>query len=154
MRGRNATALDLGNCRLVLIGHHEIFHRYHTRRRSAGSAGARPIDSFLDLQPGDYVVHIHHGIAKFENMTSISRDGRVSEFLTLRFAAEATLHVPVTQIHLVQKYVGSAHGRPPLSVLGGTNWSKQKEKVAEAVEKLAAEMLEVQAAGRWRGMVS
>ena len=56
------------------------------------------------------------------------------------------LHVPVTQIHLVQKYVGSAHGRPPLSILGGVSWSKQKEKVAEAVEKLAAEMLEVQAA--------
>ncbi len=111
--------------------------------------GARPIDSFLDLQAGDFVVHIHHGIAKFEGMTSISRDGdggRASEFLTLKFAGSATLHVPVTQIHLVQKYVGSAHGRPPLSVLGGASWSKQKEKVAEAVEKLAADMLEVQAA--------
>src|SRR5206468_12846752 len=60
---------------LVLIGHHEIFHRYHTRRRLRAIQGARPIDSFLDLQPGDYVVHIHHGIAKFENMTSITRDG-------------------------------------------------------------------------------
>ena len=104
------------------------------------------------MQPGDYVVHIHHGIAKFEGMTSISRDGegsRLSEFLTLRFAGAeggATLHVPVTQIHLVQKYVGSAHGRPPLSVLGGASWSKQKEKVAEAVEKLAGDLLEVQAA--------
>jgi transcription-repair coupling factor (superfamily II helicase) len=131
---------------LVLIGHHEIFHRYNTRRRLRAVQGARPIDSFLDLQPGDFVVHVHHGIAKFESMTSITRDGRASEFLTLKFAGDATLHVPVTQIHLVQKYVGSAHGRPPLSVLGGTNWSKQKEKVAEAVEKLASEMLEVQAA--------
>ena len=123
--------------------------RYHTRRRLRAIQGARPIDSFLDLQPGDYVVHIHHGIAKFENMTSITRDGRISEFLTLKFAGAeggATLHVPVTQIHLIQKYVGSAHGRPPLSVLGGTSWNKQKEKVAEAVEKLASEMLEVQAA--------
>src|SRR6185436_16775620 len=94
----------------------------------------------------DDVVHIHHGIAKFENMTTITREGRAAEFLTLKFAGEAVLHVPVTQIHLVQKYVGSAHGRPPLSVLGGASWSKQKEKVAEAVEKLAAEMLEVQAA--------
>ncbi len=134
------------NSALILIGHHEIFHRYHTRRRLRAVQGARPIDSFLDLQPGDFVVHIHHGIAKFENMTSITRDGRSAEFLTLTFAAGATLHVPVTQIHMVQKYVGSAHGRPPLSVLGGTSWNKQKEKVAEAVEKLAAEMLEVQAA--------
>jgi transcription-repair coupling factor (superfamily II helicase) len=79
-------------------------------------------------------------------MNSITRDGRQSEFLTLKFAGEATLHVPVTQIHLVQKYVGGAHGRPPLSVLGGTRWSKQKEEVAEAVEQMAAELLEVQAA--------
>ena len=137
------------NLPLVLIGHHEIFHRYNTRRRLRGVQGARPIDSFLDLQPGDYVVHVHHGIAKFENMTSITRDGRTSEYLTLKFAGSgggATLHVPVTQIHLVQKYVGGAHGRPPLSVLGSASWTKQKEKVAEAVEKLAAEMLEVQAA--------
>ncbi len=108
--------------------------------------GARPIDSFLDLQPGDFVVHVHHGIAKFEGMNSITRDGRQSEYLTLRFAGEGTLHVPVTQIHLVQKYVGGAHGRPPLSVLGGATWGKQKEKVAEAVEKLAGDLLEVQAA--------
>jgi len=145
-----------GRTPLVLIGHHEIFHRYTTRRRLRTIQGARAIDSFLDLQPGDFVVHIHHGIAKFEGMTSIAREGdqegsfgKTSEFLTLKFAGGgggATLHVPVTQIHLVQKYVGSAHGRPPLSVLGGASWSKQKEKVAEAVEKLAAEMLEVQAA--------
>jgi transcription-repair coupling factor (superfamily II helicase) len=137
------------NSPLLLIGHHEIFHRYSTRRRLRAVQGARPIDSFLDLQPGDFVVHVHHGIAKFESMTSIVRDGRTSEFLTLKFAGAeggATLHVPVTQIHLVQKYVGSAHGRPPLSVLGGASWNKQKEKVAEAVEKLAAELLEVQAA--------
>jgi transcription-repair coupling factor (superfamily II helicase) len=131
---------------LVLIGHHEIFHRFNQRRRLRGVQGARPIDSFLDLQPGDFVVHVHHGIAKFEGMNSITRDGRQSEYLTLRFAGEGTLHVPVTQIHLVQKYVGGAHGRPPLSVLGGATWGKQKEKVAEAVEKLAGDLLEVQAA--------
>jgi transcription-repair coupling factor (superfamily II helicase) len=131
---------------LILIGHHEIFHRYNQRRKLRGVQGARPIDSFLDLQTGDYVVHVHHGIAKFEGMNSITRDGRQSEFLTLKFAGDATLHVPVTQIHLVQKYVGGAHGRPPLSVLGGTRWSKQKEEVAEAVELMAAELLEVQAA--------
>ncbi len=131
---------------LILIGHHEIFHRYNQRRKLRGVQGARPIDSFLDLQTGDYVVHVHHGIAKFEGMNSITRDGRQAEFLTLRFAGEATLHVPVTQIHLVQKYVGGAHGRPPLAVLGGTRGNKQKEEVAEAVELMAAELLEVQAA--------
>ena len=131
---------------LLLIGHHEIFHRFHQKRRLRGVQGARPIDSFLDLQDGDFVVHVHHGIAKYEGMTSITRDGRAAEFLTLKFAGNATLHVPVTQIHLVQKYVGGAHGRPPLSVLGGTRWGKQKEEVAAAVEEMAGDLLEVQAA--------
>ena len=131
---------------LVMVGHHEIFHRYNTRRRLRSVQGARPIDSFLDLQEGDFVVHVNHGIAKYMGMNSITRDGRQSDFLTLNFAAGATLHVPVTQIHLVQKYVGGAHGRPVLSVLGGSRWGKQKEEVAEAVMEMAADLLEVQAA--------
>ena len=131
---------------LILIGHHELFHRYHIKHRLRSIAGARPIDHFLDLQEGDFVVHVQHGIAKYTGITTLNRDGKAVEYLTLTFANNATLHVPITQIHLVQKYVGSAQGRPQLSVLGGTNWSRQKEKVAEAVEKMASEMLEVQAA--------
>ncbi len=131
---------------LVLLGHHELFHRYHLKRRLRSIQGARPIDYFLDLRAGDYVVHVQHGIAQYQGVTNLNRDGRSVEYLTLAFARQATLHVPITQIHLVQKYVGGAQGRPPLSTLGGTMWSRQKEKVSEAVEKLAAEMLETQAA--------
>ncbi|MEI8194718.1 MAG: transcription-repair coupling factor, partial [Phycisphaerae bacterium] len=140
------SAFSIHHSALVIVGHHEIFHRYNTRRRLRSVQGARPIDSFLDLQEGDYVVHVNHGIAKYMGMNSITRDGRQSDFLTLNFAAGATLHVPVTQIHLVQKYVGGAHGRPVLSVLGGSRWGKQKEEVAEAVMEMAADLLEVQAA--------
>ncbi|HMD54475.1 MAG TPA: transcription-repair coupling factor, partial [Phycisphaerae bacterium] len=131
---------------LILISHHELFHRYHQKHRLRSVQGARPIDHFLDLKEGDYVVHVQHGIARYMGVTILNRDGRAVEYITLMFARDATLHVPITQIHLVQKYVGSAQGRPPLSLLGGSGWSKQKEKVAEAVEKMASEMLEIQAA--------
>ncbi len=131
---------------LQLIAHHELFHRHHQRRRLHMIQGARPIDHFVDLQPGDYVVHAQHGIAQFQGISTLTRDGRQAEYLTLIFARESTLHVPVVQINLVQKYVGGAQGRPPLSVLGGATWAKQKEKVAEAVEQMAVEMLETQAA--------
>jgi len=130
----------------ILMAHHELFHRHHQRRRLHMIQGARPIDHFLDLQPGDYVVHAHHGIAQFQGISTLTRDGKQAEYLTLVFAREATLHVPVVQINLVQKYVGGAQGRPPLSVLGGSTWAKQKEKVAQAVEQMAVEMLETQAA--------
>lgn len=152
------------------VPHHELFHRYETRRRvrrvmSAASSSASGGDAFLDLEVGDYVVHIDHGIAKFTGLKTMrprprKKDldgneiigsgggGGVSggEYLTLQFADAALLHVPAGQIDLIQKYVGGFQGRPPLSVLGGKRWKKQKESVADAVKDLAAELLRVQAA--------
>jgi len=132
---------------LHLIPHHELFHRYHVRRRTRRiTGGAQAADAFLDLGVGDYVVHVDHGIAQFTGIKTMRRGGLSQEYLTLSFAQSAVLHVPATQIDLVQKYVGGFEGRPPLSTLGGKKWSKQKQQVAEAVKDLAAELLRVQAA--------
>ncbi len=130
---------------LVVVGHHEIFHRYARPRRLRRVRTGRPIDSFVDLQEGDYVVHVAHGIAKFEGLRTLEKEGRKEEYLTLRFAGNAMLHVPVTQIQLVQKYIGARRGHPTLSHLGGTGWSLRKQRVARAVHDLAAELLRVQA---------
>ncbi|MEM6459886.1 MAG: CarD family transcriptional regulator, partial [Planctomycetota bacterium] len=135
------------------VPHHELFHRYETRRRvrrvlSSGAAAATSGggDAFLDLEVGDYVVHVDHGIAKFTGLKSITRGEKKGEYLTLQFADAALLHVPAGQIDLVQKYVGGFEGRPPLSALGGKRWKKQKDSVADAVKDMAAELLRVQAA--------
>ncbi len=132
---------------LHLVPHHELFHRYHVRRRVRRiTGGAQAGDAFLDLDVGDYVVHVDHGIAKFTGIKTMRRGGLSQEYLTLAFAGDAILHVPATQIDLVQKYVGGFEGRPPLSTLGGKKWGKQKQQVADAVKDLAAELLRVQAA--------
>jgi transcription-repair coupling factor (superfamily II helicase) len=131
---------------LALLGHHEIFHRYEQRRRVKKVIASRPVDSFLDLKTGDYVVHVAHGIARFMGMHQINKDGKVEEYLTLRFAENATLHVPAARINLIQKYVGGFNGHPTLSRLGSGAWEKQKAKVAEALMDMAAELLEIQAA--------
>jgi transcription-repair coupling factor (superfamily II helicase) len=133
---------------LLLLGHHELFNRYEVRRRLKRSVAAKPIDSFLDLQGGDYVVHVAHGIAKFTGIHTVQKEGRTEEYLTLRFAESAVLHVPANRINLVQKYIGGFNGHPQLSRLGSGSWEKQKEKVSEAVMDMAAELLEVQAARR------
>jgi transcription-repair coupling factor (superfamily II helicase) len=131
---------------LLLLGHHELFHRYELRRRVKNKGVAtKQIDSFLDLNVGDYVVHVAHGIAKFTGMQTMEKEGRTEEYLTLRFAENAALYVPASRINLIQKYVGGFSGHPTLSRLGGTAWEKQKEKVGEAVMDMAAELLEVQA---------
>ena len=132
---------------LTVLPHHELFRRYTLRRRIRKVPTSRPIESFLDLDDGDYVVHIVHGIAKYVGMKTMRKaDSRKSEeFLTLRFADSKALHVPVSQIDLVQKYVGAKAMRPPLSKLGGTRWQSMKAKVEQAVSDLATDLLRIQA---------
>ncbi|MCE5326058.1 MAG: transcription-repair coupling factor [Planctomycetaceae bacterium] len=143
--GHVATGFYWPQQKLVVVGHHEIFHRYAVRRRIAAVRTGRPIDSLLDLQTGDYVVHVAHGIARFQGLQKLERDGRAEEYLRLEFADKAVLHVPSAQINLVQKYIGSRGKKPTLSKLGGAAWSRQKARVGEAVADLAAEMLRIQA---------
>jgi transcription-repair coupling factor (superfamily II helicase) len=130
----------------AILAHHELFHRYEQRRRVTKVIASRPVDSFLDLKVGDYVVHVTHGIAKFMGMQTINKDGHSEEYLSLRFAENATLHVPAARVNLIQKYIGGFSGHPQLSRLGSGVWEKQKARVAEAVMDMAAELLEVQAA--------
>ncbi|MEM7576469.1 MAG: CarD family transcriptional regulator, partial [Planctomycetota bacterium] len=143
----------VGEARLTLIPHHELFHRFETRRRVRKVFGQTSTggDAFFDLDVGDHVVHLDHGIAKFTGLKTISpskasKQTQPGEYLTLMFAEGALMHVPASQIDLIQKYVGGFEGRPPLSRLGGKKWKRQKEQVGEAVKDLAKELLQVQAA--------
>ncbi len=134
---------------LVVVPNHELFHRYTTRRRVRAvptGYGKGSKETFFDLDVGDYVVHADHGIAIFRGLRTMRKGEASEEYLTLEFAQKAKLHVPAAQIELVQKYIGGFSGRPPLSLLGGKRWSKQKQQVAEAVRDLAKELLQVQAA--------
>jgi len=130
---------------IVCLGDHEIFHRYEFRHRLRRGPTVRTVDNFLELEPGDYVVHVHHGIGRFEGLKTLKQDGRSEEFMDIQYADKAVVHVPVSQLDLVQKYVGGYKGHPPLSKLGGKTWQKTKEKVREAVSSMAAELLEIQA---------
>ncbi len=143
--GRISTGFSWPGEKLVVAPHHEIFHRHTRLRRIRRVRAGRPLESLLDLNEGDYVVHVSHGIAKFEGLRHLDRDGKQEEYLTLRFADNAILHVPTSSIDLVQKYIGSMRKRPTLSKLGGARWARQKARAAEAVQDLAAEMLRIQA---------
>ncbi|MHC5061359.1 MAG: CarD family transcriptional regulator, partial [Planctomycetota bacterium] len=129
----------------IVVGHHEIFGQYALRRRIRKIRSAAPVESLVDLQKGDYVVHVSHGIGKFQGIRTIEKNGAVSEYLTIEYADKVLIHVPVVNISLVQKFIGSLPKRPPLSKIGGKKWARQKEKVAEGVKTLAAELLETHA---------
>jgi transcription-repair coupling factor (superfamily II helicase) len=131
---------------LVVLGDHELFHREQApsvlpRRRLE----SRAIDSFLELQEDDLVVHLSHGIARYRGMHLLDKDGLTEEHLILEFAGGTRVYVPASKIDLVQKYVGGARSDPELSKFGGTRWQKRTEQVQAAVFDLASEMVELQA---------
>jgi transcription-repair coupling factor (superfamily II helicase) len=146
--------------RSSIVPYHELLNRFTVRRRAGRIKSGRAMDTFLDFQEGDYVVHVEHGIARYAGLTLMKPrevpakaapgaakvEVQPEEYLTLEFAGKAKLHVPAVQIDKVQKYIGGFAGKPPLSTLGGLKWKNQKERVAESVKDLAAELLRVRAA--------
>ena len=138
---------------VVVLGGHELFHREQTsagRCRAAGSK-SRAIDSFLDLNEGDLVVHVSHGIARFRGMQMLECDDGTAgstprSTSSLEFRDGVMLYVPASKIDLVQKYVGGGKTDPELSKLGGTALGQARRTGSqEAVLDLAAEMIQLQA---------
>ncbi len=136
---------ELRSLDTIVASHHEIFGQSNIIRPARSLKPAAPIDSFLDLAKGDYVVHLAHGIGRFTGINTIEKDGQISEYLTIEFADNARIHVPVNSISLVHKYVGATPTKPNLSKLGGTKWKNVTQKVAESIEDMAVELLELQA---------
>ncbi len=131
----------------IFIGHHELFRRARRTRRIRKAYASRPLETWLDLETGDTVVHVIHGIARFRGLAAMRKGAgqKSEEYLTLEFAGGATIHVPSSQIELVHKYIGVGGNTPALSTLGGTRWKATTEKVAEAISSFAGELLRVQA---------
>jgi transcription-repair coupling factor (superfamily II helicase) len=100
----------------------------------------------IELTPGDYVVHVEHGIAKFAGVTKMSTENSEKEYLLLKYAANDKLYVPTDQIDRVNRYIGAGDQPPTLSRLGTQEWTRTKQKVRESVEDVAQELLALYAA--------
>jgi transcription-repair coupling factor (superfamily II helicase) len=100
----------------------------------------------IELTPGDYVVHVEHGIAKFAGVIKMGEDNSQREYLILQYAANDRLYVPTDQIDRVNRYVGAGDQPPTLSRLGTQEWGRTKQKVRESVEAVARELLALYAA--------
>ncbi len=136
------------DARTLVIGDHELFDRPDVRRPvTRRRYESRAIDSFLDLNEGDLVVHVNHGIARYRGLQMVDRtEEHAEETLLLEFAEGTKLYVPIAKIDLVQKYVGGGRADPNLSKIGSSAWEKRKSRVAEAVIDLAGELIDIQAA--------
>ena len=130
---------------LAVVSCDEVFRRGELRRGRGRAVLGRRLDSFLDLQPGDLVVHLAHGIGRFRGLALLDKDNVKQEHLCLEFDEGTKLYVPATRMDLVQRYVGGTKKSPNLARLGGKSWLKQRAAAEEAIQDMAAEMLQVQA---------
>jgi len=133
---------------VVVLSDHELFNRTDIRRvaKKKPRFESRAIDSFIELNEGDLVVHLSHGIGKYHAMKVMENVDQLEEHLEIEFRHGVRVYVPVSLIHLVQKYVGGAKSSPQLSLVGSSSWAKKKEKVSDAIVDLASDMIRLQAA--------
>jgi len=129
--------------KILVIQEGEIFGRKRHIPRSVGSAKSAAIESFVELTPGDFVVHVNYGIGVFLGIERITAAGNERDYITLEYSDGEKLFLPIEQVNLVQRYIGQEGKAPKLDSLGGKGWAKKKEKAKQAVEELAQGLLEL-----------
>jgi transcription-repair coupling factor (superfamily II helicase) len=134
------------DAKLAVVTDSEIFGRYKLVRPRRKFHQLAQAADWTELQEGDFVVHVQHGIGKYLGLKSLDFNGTKQEVLSIEYADEARLYVPIDQAHLVSKYVGAGKRQPPLHQLGGALWQRQKLSAERAIMDLAANLLEIQAA--------
>lgn len=145
--GNLANGVELVDQNLVLIAEKEIFHHAKTRRRrkQLNISNAERMMSYQELKPGDYAVHVNHGIGKFLGVETLTVNGVHKDYLTIVFADDASIHVPTDQLDLVMKYVSADGKSPSLNRMGGTSWAKTKQRVQSKIEDIADDLIELYA---------
>ncbi|MED3662435.1 transcription-repair coupling factor [Ureibacillus terrenus] len=147
VEGQLTSGFELGLQRIVIVTDDELFKQQTKRRKTRPQkmTNAERIKSYTEIKPGDYVVHVHHGIGKYLGIQTLEVNGTHKDYLHIRYRGDDKLFVPVDQIDLVQKYVSSEGKEPKLHKLGGTEWKKAKAKVSSAVKDIAEELIKLYA---------
>ena len=136
---------------LVVFGARDLFDESEavlTRPLRRGSKVSAFLSDFRDLQVGDYVVHVEHGIGQYQGLKEITQGETTGEFMILEYAEGARLYVPLTRLDLVQKYRSAEGQRPALNHLGSTAWARTKARVKKAMQDMAEELLKLYAERR------
>jgi len=158
IRGFNALQLHHGvlhesaidHARKILIVTESDFYAYHTNRSAHARTAKRfrrqeRVSEAADIQPGDFVVHVEHGVGKYLGIVETTFSGKSMEVLAIEYAKGEKVYLPVTQAHLLTRYKGMGKQAPKPHTLGGRKWRNDKESAQEAVQDLAAKLLQTQA---------
>ena len=133
---------------IILVSENALFDarvQQSRRRKKAGDEAENIVKNLTELKLGAPVVHLEHGVGRYRGLQTIEHGGQAEEFLTLEYANESKLYVPVASLHLISRYSGAEESVAPLHRLGNEQWQKAKRKAAEKIRDVAAELLNVYA---------
>lgn len=144
LAGTLSGGFELPQAKLVILTEFDIFGRQKKKRRPRVGKDQQ-ITYFRDINLGDYVVHINHGIGKYVGVETLEVGGVHKDYLHIRYTGDDKLYVPTDQVGLLQKYIGAEGEVPRLSKMGGSDWLKVKTKAKAAVADMAKELIELYA---------
>lgn len=144
--GNLTNGIELPMHKLVIITENELFKKQTKRKRKPQKiSNAERIKSYQELSVGDYVVHANHGVGRYLGIETLEMNGMHNDYMLIRYSGDDKLFVPIDQIDLVQKFVGSEGKEPKLYKLGGSEWAKVKRRVQSSVEDIADELIKLYA---------
>ena len=136
-----SSGFALPDIKLMLIQENEIFGRRKRPPKSLKTVRSSAIDTFVELNPGDYVVHINYGIGLFKGIERIKALGHERDYIKLEYLGDEIVFVPIEQVNLVQRYIGNEGNAPRLDKLGSKSWENRKGRVKKSVEDIAEKLL-------------
>ncbi|MDQ0158453.1 transcription-repair coupling factor [Alkalibacillus salilacus] len=144
--GYISEGFEMPSYRLAVLTEEELFKKKMPKKRKKQTlSNAERIKSYQELETGDYVVHTNHGIGKYLGIETMQVSDVHKDYMVIRYSGNDKLFVPVEQIDLVQKYVGSEGKEPKLYRLGGSEWKKVKSRVKSSVEDIADDLIKLYA---------
>lgn len=145
--GNQIKGFEYPELKVCLISDREVFGeaKRKTKKKASNKKGVGKLKSFSELNLGDYVVHVNHGIGVYKGIRQIEVQGHIKDYLDISYDKEDKLYVPVEQLDMVQKYIGSEGKAPRISKLGGTEWSKAKNKVRTSINEIAQDLVKLYA---------
>ncbi|MDI6828050.1 MAG: transcription-repair coupling factor, partial [Armatimonadota bacterium] len=146
LNGTLRSGFKIVDAKLMVATDAEMFGLSRLRRPKKALKRGLPISSLLELNEGDYVVHINHGIGRYRGLTKLSGACGDRDYILVEYAGTDKLYVPVDQIDRIQKYIGVEGQTPTLNRLGGTEWARTTKRVKQAVKEMAKELLALYAA--------
>lgn len=136
-----SAGFSLPDAKLIVITDNEIFGRRGRAPRSLKTAKSIAIDTFVELNPDDYVVHVNYGIGLFKGIERVKVLGNERDYIKLEYQDAEVVFVPIEQVNLIQRYIGNQGYAPRLDKLGSKSWENRKVRVRKSVEDLAEQLI-------------